>query len=80
MSSRHLMLAVHLKGLYTMTVMLLSIHNVRLLGPIMVPGIEQAIKKTVEMMHIWSDNPSVLAAIERLEDIMINLGIPLDRL
>lgn len=77
MFTRHLLLVVHLKGLYTITVMLLSIYRVPQLTEIMVPGIEQAVERTLEMMSIWEKNPSVAVAMERLRSIMMQVGMHL---
>lgn len=77
MFTRHLLLVVHLKGLYTITVMLLSIYRVPQLAEIMVPGIERAVERTLEMMSVWEKNPSVAVAMERLQNIMTQVGMRL---
>ncbi|KAL3457035.1 hypothetical protein BJX64DRAFT_293545 [Aspergillus heterothallicus] len=77
MSGRHLMLVVHLKGLFTISVMLCSVFKVARLN--MVVGdwgeAERAVARAVGMMEVWAENGSVAAAVQRLKGIVSEAGI-----
>jgi hypothetical protein len=55
--------------------MLLSIYRVPQLEGAMVPGIEPAFWRAVEMMDIWDANETVAVAVRRLRVIAREVGL-----